>query len=204
MLHVRLSAFMLAVLVALGGIPSGAGADATKFDDRLLQVLSDTTGPVGAIVTTHGPPEAAADAARSLGGDIVWVYDIIDGFSLKASRGVLDVLSLRSDVERIWLDRPMTTVMDNSAYAIESDKAWAAGIDGSGLSVAVIDTGIDSLHPFFSGAISACVSTIGGLVSPECTDSDGHGTHVAGTVASRDSKYPGVAPGASLAVVRVL
>lgn len=197
--------FFLAAILALTALPATASTDSTaKYDDHLLDVLAADPALVRVIVTTHGAPEPAVDAALAAGAQVTWTYDIIDGFAASVPTGALADLAAREDVAGVWLDRPMTTVMDVSHRAIEADKAWAAGYDGSGITVAVIDTGIDRVHTFFAGAIVSCVSTISGIVSPECMDSDGHGTHVAGTVASRDATYPGVAKGASLAAVRVL
>lgn len=201
-----LLATMLALLMifAAAPTPGAVATSAEKLDEHLRAHLEDAPAAVRVIVTTVGAPDAAAMAAATLGGRVTWTYDIIDGFAATVPTASLDALTARADVRGVYLDRAVTTVMDVSSRAIEAEKAWAAGYDGRGITVAVIDTGIDPLHSFFTGAIVRCVSTIGGLVSPECTDSDGHGTHVAGTVASRDSKYPGVAPGASLAIVRVL
>ncbi len=192
------------ILAGLG--PAHAARAEEKFDPYLLDALAilPSGGTVEVIVRTLGEPDAAVAHARTLGADIVWEYEIIDGFAIRAPSLVLDRLAVREDVRDLHLSRATTTLMDISHKAIEADKAWAAGVDGTGVTVAVIDTGIDLLHPFVASAVVSCVSTIGGFESPECTDSDGHGTHVAGTVASRDDVYPGVAPGASLAVVRVL
>ena len=196
----------LATALVLAALPGAAqGTPESKYDQHLLDRLAtDPVGPHRLIVTTTGAPHASADAARLMGAEVTWTYGIIDGFAAIATTDTLAALAARADVAGIWLDRPVAPVMDVSHRAIEADKAWAAGYDGSGVTVAVIDTGIDKVHTFFPDAVVSCVSTIGGLTSPECTDTDGHGTHVAGTVASRDDQYPGVAPGASLAIVRVL
>lgn len=62
----------------------------------------------------------------------------------------------------------------------------------------MLDSGVDLHHPFLR--VSASVSTCG-----ESIDIPGsHGTHCAGSIASRDSFYPGVAPGVSLLNIKVL
>lgn len=71
--------------------------------------------------------------------------------------------------------------------------------DGSGVTVFVVDTGIDSLHPEFEGRVQAGFDAFGENLSG--TDCDGHGTHIAGLIAG---KYFGVAKEASLVSVRVL
>lgn len=75
---------------------------------------------------------------------------------------------------------------------------------GSGITVAVIDTGVDLTHPDLAGKIVAstsCVPTEG-----SANDGNGHGTHVAGTIAALDNNFGvvGVAKDAKIAAVKVL
>jgi serine protease AprX len=80
----------------------------------------------------------------------------------------------------------------------------AAGVDGGGVNVAVIDTGIDNL-PDFAGRLVGGVDLSGG--NNPFVDSYGHGTFVAGLIAgdgaSSGGKYVGEAPGAGLVSVKV-
>jgi subtilisin family serine protease len=77
---------------------------------------------------------------------------------------------------------------------------------GAGVKVAVVDSGVDSLHPALAG-----VEGGRGMVPGEdptdggaCSDPNGgHGTHVAGIIGSRDPRFPGVAPGCSIRSYRV-
>ncbi|CAN5145892.1 hypothetical protein BH09ACT3_BH09ACT3_11190 [soil metagenome] len=83
------------------------------------------------------------------------------------------------------------------------DGLAAAGHDGRGVVVAVVDSGIDLAHPAFSGRIVAGHDFVDGDDTPQ--DENGHGTHVSGIVAAAlDSGAPGAAPGASIMPVRVL
>jgi subtilisin family serine protease len=71
-------------------------------------------------------------------------------------------------------------------------------LDGSGVRVAVLDSGIDESHPALKVAESASTSD-------EPLGLPGrHGTHCAGIIASRDSIYAGVAPGVTLLNIKVL
>lgn len=73
----------------------------------------------------------------------------------------------------------------------------AGELSGNGVTVAVLDSGIDARHPFLNvaGTVSTC---------PEPSGTPGwHGTHCAGVIASRNSRYPGVAPGVRLLDVKV-
>ena len=83
--------------------------------------------------------------------------------------------------------------------AMRNDPAFA-GIDGSGVSVAVIDTGVDFSHPLLSGGRVAGLDVVFGGDVP--TPVDPHGTHVAGIVGARDANI-GVAPGVGLVGIQV-
>lgn len=80
------------------------------------------------------------------------------------------------------------------------------GITGKGVRVGIVDTGIDGLHPMFRNKLSGW-HDFTGMLSPTADDTDGHGSHVAGTIGggeSPDGVAIGVAPGASLIVARGL
>lgn len=92
---------------------------------------------------------------------------------------------------------------------------WAAlgfNITASrGVIVAVLDTGIDYRHPDLSGRVVWCANTVGnhtftGTDLRRCIDRNGHGTHVAGIIASAINNIgnAGVAPNVSLYAVKVL
>jgi len=84
----------------------------------------------------------------------------------------------------------VTPEMDPDAMETTSPEVWGIGVvkadispfDGAGVTVAVLDTGIDSQHPAFAGV---------NLVEQDFTstgngDDNGHGTHCAGTIFGRD------------------
>lgn len=108
-------------------------------------------------------------------------------------------------VEKIWLDRRVEAVLDHSVPQISAPAAWAAGYDGSGTTVAVLDTGIDSQHPDLAGKVADERDFTG---EDSTRDVQGHGTHVASTIAgsgaASDGRFKGVAPGAELLNGRVL
>ncbi|MFI5697757.1 S8 family peptidase [Kribbella sp. NPDC051586] len=107
---------------------------------------------------------------------------------------------------KVWLDRKVTVALDKSVPQIGAPAAWAAGFDGSGVRIAVLDTGLDAGHPDFAGKVVAARSFVPGVTSTQ--DGHGHGTHVssiaAGTGAADHGVYKGVAPGAQLIVGKVL
>lgn len=198
----KLVPVLLVALAAAG--PARADILDDKLDVRVLEEIAAGASSVNVIVETAGAPDSLAALARLLGVDVTWTYTLIDAFAGRAPVSAIEALAADGGVEYIHFDQPVGPVMDVSHRAIEADKGWAAGFTGAGVTVAVIDTGIDLTHPWFAGAIVSCVALVGGVEVPDCTDSDGHGTHVSGTIASRDPEFPGIAPEASLAAVRVL
>ncbi|GJF25903.1 S8 family serine peptidase [Streptomyces sp. HO565] len=115
-------------------------------------------------------------------------------------------LDFGSDVSKVWLNGRMEVRDDVSVPQIGAPDAWAAGYDGTGTTVAVLDTGYDQTHPDLAGRVADAKDFTG---SPNGTkDMHGHGTHVATTVAgdaaASDGKYVGVAPGATVIVGKVL
>ncbi|WP_143591716.1 S8 family serine peptidase [Thermoactinospora rubra] len=112
---------------------------------------------------------------------------------------------LAAGLAKLWLDVRVKTTLEESVPLVGAPAAWAAGRDGSGVKVAVLDTGADLNHPDLKGQIAETKSFIG---SEDVQDKHGHGTHVAttiaGTGAAGGGKRKGVAPGARLLVGKVL
>ncbi|AQZ69038.1 hypothetical protein BKM31_53010 [[Actinomadura] parvosata subsp. kistnae] len=125
----------------------------------------------------------------------------------------LEKLKRDSRVQSVYKDELSMPFLDTSTVTIRSVQANRAGWNGTGTTVAVLDTGIDSDHPFFTGRIAdeACFSSSSGrdgavslcpnnqpsqtgpgsanVEIPQCTvngaNACSHGTHVAGIAAGR-------------------
>ncbi|MFC7589458.1 S8 family serine peptidase [Nonomuraea antimicrobica] len=102
---------------------------------------------------------------------------------------------------KIWLDRKVQVSLDRSVEQIGAPRAWAAGLKGAGVKVAVLDTGVDSTHPDLAGRIAAAENFSS---ESSARDGHGHGTHVASIIAGGGDRYTGVAPESSLLVGKVL
>jgi subtilisin family serine protease len=106
---------------------------------------------------------------------------------------------------RVWLDERFEVALAESVPLIGAPEAWETGFDGTGVTVAVLDSGIDADHPDLAGKVVASQNFSG---SDTAADRHGHGTHVAGIVAGTGAasggELTGVAPGADLMNVKVI
>lgn len=125
------------------------------------------------------------------------VHELNDATALKCPEGIV------AGLKNVREDRIFNIVDLEADQQINADDVWAEGIDGTGVNVAVLDTGIDMDHP----ELSDCY--IGGYdyVSDDDTPEDwhGHGTHVSGIITADgvDANAKGVAPGAGIYMYKV-
>jgi serine protease AprX len=131
-------------------------------------------------------------------------FQLISATAHAAMANGINALSERDDVEMIWFDEPVHTMLDVSIPLLSVPAVWQAGVTGAGVTVAVVDTGIDATHPDFANR----VAQIKDFTGEGSTDKNGHGTHVAGIIggtgAGSNGKYKGVAPDCTLLAAKVL
>ena len=112
---------------------------------------------------------------------------------------------LAGGLAKMWLDVRVKATLEDSVPLIGAPTAWAAGHDGSGVKVAVLDSGADLHHPDIKDKIADSRSFI---ADEDVQDHVGHGTHVAATIAGTgaagNGTRKGVAPGAQLLIGKVL
>ncbi len=153
--------------------------------------------------------------------------------SMTVDSAALDSLLASPDVQQIQEDTLNAPTLDKSVPRIGASNLHSSNIKGTGITIAVLDTGVDKTHPFLSRSVvsEACYSTNylpysstticpGGVTESTAVDSAmpyisgicpaeecDHGTHVAGIAGGRQSVSgspgPGVAPEADIIAVQV-
>ncbi|MEU7727357.1 S8 family serine peptidase [Streptomyces sp. NPDC040724] len=123
--------------------------------------------------------------------------------SVRATLTSSEVLAVaaRADVSSVTSNKQRhVECLDVSRPLIRAD-VLPTGITGAGISVAVIDTGVDAAHPALAGVVGPQQDMTGTAVN---RDDRGHGTHCAGIIASRNVTFRGVAPGANIIDIRFM
>src|SRR5216684_4361212 len=162
------------------------------------------------------PTDAHHQRVQNKGGVLKTKLDFIKGAHYSVPVESLDALADDPDVVYISPDRRLNGSLDNTAAAVNAKAAWQAGWDGTGIGVAVIDSGI-TYHTDLYGTTGSGgklrVLYSQDFVGGGTNDYYGHGEHVAGIIAGsgKDSSYStytrtfkGIAPNANLINLRVL
>lgn len=141
---------------------------------------------------------------QSNGGEIKRTYHIINGFAANLPQDKIEAIKNDPRVASVDLNVAVHALDLGADTQIRADQVWAKVDTGTGIPVAILDTGIDTTHLEFSGRILKCHSEI--TLTNICTDENGHGTHTAGIAAAAgvNLQAKGVAPSASLYIDQVL
>jgi subtilisin family serine protease len=219
------------VVGALSAAPAQAAPSAAPVQDFLAQQLS-TLGAAPTTVMVHGTDIAAARAAvGATGMRLVTEFERIGVAVASGTAAQIEAARTQPGVTYLEGNVPIAFTQETSNIATRGAEAVrtltganGSALDGTGVSVAVIDSGVDPTHPYLQDADggSAVVANLKSLCLdestastdcvvevPEGTDTDtisggGHGMHVSGIVAGRPTtltdggQLQGAAPGASL------
>jgi serine protease AprX len=223
------------------GATSAAGAAAAV--DPALRAARGLVAVI--VQQTPGAGGAPSRALRRLGGRVTRPLPIVDGFAAVLPAAAVERLAAVTGVRALSLDRAVRfqhrlddgmtaaaavrasggSVTSDSAgsvplrsvypQAVRADGAWAAGATGRGVTVALVDTGVDQSVPDIAGRVLPvrddltrrtvpCLNLSG---EPGCADSYGHGTFIAGIIAGNGAgsggKWKGIAPEADLVSIKI-
>jgi len=152
-----------------------------------------------------------------LGGAVLGQLPIVNGLLVSLDHNGIVSLSNQSNVVYISKDRTLTPFFDNAAPAVNASAAWQSNYTGSGIGVALIDSGVNN-HPDLTTTGLLPLSRIVYNKSfvpgdSSAADAYGHGTHIAGLIAGDglsstgplfSQNFKGIAPGARIVNLRVL
>lgn len=227
---------LLAAAALLAGSSAALAIDpvatSTKVERSLLQV-----GTFHAFVQYDRPVRDGDVAAlKAVGITKLHVFRHVNTIAVIAPSRLLQQASLLTGVVQVQEDHGLDLRLDKSKRALKVDQARAAkpkglGLTGKGVTVAVIDSGLDSSHPDLANNTKATFNFEGGWlwdsyqdgsISNEVAeatapyaaiDEVGHGTHVASTIGGSGAAahlatgsgadYTGIAPGVQLVGMKV-
>lgn len=216
-----------------------ADCNALQGDLKELCDEAEVRGSIRVIVQVNASTRAfpAISLAQSaVLGDIgsgevraIHLFKTIPYMALAVDASALIDLADSNQVRSIQRDQTRETFLEYSSTLIGADVAWGYGYDGSGQTIAILDTGVDNDHPFLSGKVvseacfsqhypssgyySLCPAYAHGSTAANSADTEGcdsygtfscdHGTHVAGIAAGNGASFDGIARGADIIAIQV-
>ncbi len=183
--------FVVLLILAIGAAQNVAFAQSSKV-------------PVVILFVQNASQSQEGEAVASVDGQITREFTIINGVAALVPPARIPelkknplVVSVDPDVEVKALD----AAADKQIFA---DQVWPLGFTGTGVRLAILDTGIATTHPEFTGRIVACHTEVRRTTT--CEDDNGHGTHVAGIAGAQgvNAAAKGVAPSVQFMSDKVL
>ena len=226
---------LVAASIVNAGAAVGAGPAPRISLARIQSFLVSQLASLGTGRTTvmvHSASIATARSAVAASGlRLVTTFDRIGVAVANGTKAQILAVAARPGVTYVEGNTPISYTLDTSNVATRGAEAVATltgangkPLDGSGVSVAVIDSGVDPTHPFLKNAdgttavvaslksvcldesttTTSCVIPVPTSIDTDTLSIGGHGTHVNGIVAGRPTTLTdgthlqGAAPGASL------
>lgn len=138
---------------------------------------------------------------------------LLNAVAITTQYGHLSAINDDPRVASVHMDAKVQALLDTSVGVVGAPAVWAMrdgngnAVTGQGVTIAIIDTGIDYRHPDLGGCFGPGCKVIGGFDfvngDEDPLDDNGHGTHVAG-IAAANGGVRGVAPDAHLVAYKAL
>ncbi|HMN72381.1 MAG TPA: S8 family serine peptidase [Rhodoblastus sp.] len=199
------------VVTVSTALPAATIAQHLASDDHRSTALAAIADAARTVATRHfGPMQTANGFAISR-------FSTSPSFAVTVNKAQLDALNKDPAVLAIRSDHVARTQLDVTTVTIGMPATWTVGATGAGRTVAVIDTGVQTNHPFIGTArvaLEGCfLATAGcpngtneqkgvGAANP-ANNGIAHGTHVAGIAIGKNT-VTGAAPAAGVAKVAKL
>ena len=192
--HTSVLVLLIAGVFASPGWP--AQGDGQKMGPLARERALLTTGSSRVIVQATDSAAAAglANAIAQAGGRAGRDLSIINARVAEVPNSALAALANNPVVARISLDRPVLGSLERTGATVGATAVRQnLGLDGSGIAIAIIDSGITPSHDDLAGPggprVLAFVDYVNGRTLPY--DDYGHGTHVAGIVSRERVRFRG-------------
>ncbi|HEX8100445.1 MAG TPA: S8 family peptidase [Actinomycetota bacterium] len=194
--------------------PDSSGADRAKADPSVLRAAdAHSSSLIPIIVRESNPPSDTAERlVKGLGGTVTRDLSIIGAFSARLPADELPSLLASPDVLKVWSDGHLRATGTEEYNKGQPNRVWQRAInlasanrtaDGTGVNVAVVDTGVFPVADLTGRIVVAADFTSEG----DGLDRYGHGTHMAGIIAGNGAtskgNWSGVAPKAGIVSVKV-
>ncbi len=202
--------------LAFGNNGNGAGSN-PKIAEDLHGLNSGSKRKVDVIIQFNRVPTAADhENVRANGGVFKKDLHVVKGALYTVPVNALQGLANNPNIVYISPDRTVGKSLDHVDMVTNADLAWSSGLDGTGIGVAVVDSGVDQIPDLNTAdqTASRLVYSESFVVGdPTTADAYGHGTHVAGIVAGNarasttayyKGVYKGIAPNAQIINLRAL
>jgi uncharacterized repeat protein (TIGR02543 family) len=188
-------AIFIAVLLSVPAIPgayagaAGAGLKANEKNGYIVKLKkgkSRAFSSKAAFSLNHIPYTDGLFTADSLEDIQSWV-----------DAGIVEYVEKNNDICLLDSDTQLTSdpMISNEWYAatLEIEGAWDKGLDGRGVTVAVIDSGVNAAHEDLSGTFISGYNFTGSDTAAYNIDNTGHGTFVSGIIAAVKNNGKGLA-----------
>jgi serine protease AprX len=200
----RMKSFRVVTTACLGLVAAGCGIAA-----------STSAGPTARYIVEGSSSASAAAGVASAGGRVLLSLPIVHGVDASLTAAEAETLGEQG----LSVSPDLTVTVESSTGLSPQTPSgvftsvtgaatmWADGFTGSGVTVAVLDTGVDAALPDLGSRVIGGVDLSGSGVGSALSDEYGHGTFIAGLIASNGASsagaYEGVAPGADLVSIKV-